>query len=129
MKIKTTIQILAVTILLTACNKTTSDSDIRQKIVGAWTPVSSSGHSRAADTEMRSDGSYTLKWNSDTNVLVQGNWNVKDGIVTFTNTNIVGAGRTNFAAIQHYKIVRIESREMVFCSSDYSANPTTFERK
>ena len=131
MQIKIALQLLVLSILLTACNKTTSDAEIRQKIVGTWTPLRSSVHPQAPnETEIRSDGGFTTRWKMATKELaIEGNWAVQNGLVTFTKTNVVGADPNKFGArVQNSKIVRIDSREMVLNDGD-PTDLTTMERK
>jgi hypothetical protein len=131
MQIEITLQLLVLIFLLTGCNKTTSDAEIRQKIVGTWAPLTSSVHPQAAaKTEIRSDGGFTSRWRMATNErAIEGTWNVQDGFVTFTKTNVVGADLNEFGVrVQHSKIVRIESREMVLDDGD-PTDLTTMERK
>ena len=111
-------------------SKPPSDAEIRQKIAGTWTPVSSSGHPFAATTEMSPDGGFISRWKMATNeITIEGNWNVQDGFVALTMTNVVGADPHSLGApVQRFKIVQIGNRQMV----SYIGSPTnltTMERR
>lgn len=96
------------------------DAEIRQRIVGTWTPspVGSSG----ATTIMQPDGNFFTTWKTPTNeIAMGGSWRVEGGYVVMTMTNVVGASPKLFTEpTQRYKIVQIGSREMV----SYFHNPT-----
>ncbi len=117
-------------LFLTACSKTPTDAQIRQRVVGSWQPVSSPSHTTTIVNEMRPDGSFVSKWSSATNdIELTGSWKVHGGFVTLTLTNAQGtAARSLGSAVQRYKIVRISKDEMAFQIGIYT-NLTIMRRR
>ena len=103
-------------LFLTACSKTPTDAQIRQRVVGTWQPVLSRSATTTIVNEMRPDGSFISKWSSATNdIELTGSWEVQGGFVTLTLTNAQGtSARSLGSAVQRYKVVRISKGEMAF---------------
>jgi major membrane immunogen (membrane-anchored lipoprotein) len=99
---KSTVIILALSLILTACKK--SDSKLSQQIPGKWT-----GH-RPRIMVVGSDGSWATKSSSDslTNSNA-GTWQIKRGIFIMTFTNDSMKGGTMYC-----KIIRVDDHQFIY---------------
>ena len=98
--------------------KCPSDAEIRQKVVGKWSPILDSGDTDTSTiTEMRRDGSFVSKRTTDMNekITIEGGWNSEGGVMVLTATNAIGADLHKVGLpIQHFKIFDIEKDEMIY---------------
>ena len=114
---------MGLSLLLTACSKAPSDSQIRQKFVGTWQSDAAAGIFTAyPDGGLKivqtnvlafADGSHTELVH--TNSTVYEMWRVDDGFVIWTYTNVVSRNPQGHIRVVRYKVVRIDDREMVSC--------------
>ena len=95
--------LFAVSLLLTACTKNTSDASIQRRVVGVWTSDSRSGKV----VENRSDGTIVVRVNGVE--TARGKWQVKDGYM------IEGIGSS---IVESNKILSVSGDRMVVLSID-----------
>jgi hypothetical protein len=95
--------LFAVSLLLTACTKNTSDASIQRRVVGVWTSDSRSGKV----IENRSDGTIVVRVNGVE--TARGKWQVKDGYM------IEGIGSS---MVESNKILSVSGDRMVVLSID-----------
>ena len=112
--------VLALTIvilLVRQWSRQPSDTVIRQRVVGAWSPILSRGRSdTSVATEMRRDGSFVSKWTTATNeITIEGGWNVERGVMVLTETNVIGGDiHKHGPLIQRFRILRIGNDELIY---------------
>jgi hypothetical protein len=105
-----------VSLLLIGCNH--RDAELRQKITGTWIP-SSNGTIYAAVT-VSSDGSFVSKFsvirtNIPSELIYQGTWQVKDGVLITTITNVDGLEPHDpVGKIRNIKIIHMDEHEMTY---------------
>jgi len=103
--------IFAVGLLLTACSKTPSDAEIRQKIQGVWTPDFNSDFT----WKIEAGGRFTKLSNGWTE---DGNWSVTNKLLVFTMTN---RDWPNYKVPdEFYRVVQVDDREINFINGDIS---------
>ena len=95
--------LFAVSLLLTACTKNTSDASIQRRVVGVWTSDTRSGKV----IENRSDGTIVVRVNGVE--TARGKWQVKDGYM------IEGIGSS---MVESNKILSVSGDRMVVLSID-----------
>jgi hypothetical protein len=102
-----------VSLLLSGCNH--RDSELRQKITGTWIPNSSNGTITVA-----SDGSFVSKFsvirtNIPSELVYQGIWQIKDGVLIATITNVDGLEpHAPLGQIDKMKIIHMDEHEMTY---------------
>jgi hypothetical protein len=111
---KITIIFIAVSLLLTACSRTPSDAEIRQKISGVWTPDFNTDFTWKIDqkpdghfSKLYNDGK-TIEWTED------GSWHITNGVIYFAMTNTDWPNHT--VPDEYYRVLHIEDREMILIS-------------
>ena len=111
---KITLVIFAVSLMLTACNKTQSDAEIRQKIQGAWTPDFNSDFIWKIEV----GGHFTkLYLGGESNGWTEsGNWTVTNRLLTFSMTNRNWPDYV--VSDENYRQVKVDENEIVFISGD-----------
>ena len=107
---KTILTLFTLSVLLSACSTTTSDTAIRRRMVGVWSVDSDP----TKVIENRADGSYVMKRSGIE--TVKGTWKVKNGYAIGTVTN---ASRLdgNFQ-VESNKVLTILGDKMVVLSID-----------
>lgn len=104
---KQTVTLFALGLLLAGCKRHLSDSEISRKAVGVWTTSDT-----AITTEMRSDGTYITSGASNGTA---GLWNVEDGYIVVTITNVSGhVVASGVYARPRFKVVGIDNHQMTF---------------
>jgi hypothetical protein len=101
--------------------KSQSDAEIRQKIVGTWIidEVTSNGTYSAKGTiTYASDSNYVAKatvveGGRTRNVKYEGMWQVENGILTDTITYAIGIEGTPAKNFEHCKIICVNDQELV----------------
>jgi hypothetical protein len=111
---KNILTLIAVSLLLTACSKHSSDAQVRQMLPGTW--VVSSGGSVQYTNIIGADTRYAYQHadpKTGSVVDFEGTLQVSDGYLMDTMTK---CSRTNVQVPHVYRgrIVRADSREMVF---------------
>ncbi len=93
--------------ILTACSR--RDTKLAQEIPGTWTR---SAHAMAMTPDGRFTESFLSK--TGTNTFV-GTWQIKDGILIFTTTNVNGTlPDTADGSVQRYKITHLDEHQLVY---------------
>jgi hypothetical protein len=112
--VKVTLIIFAISLLLTACNKTPSDAEIRQKIQGVWTP----DFNLDFTWKIEAGGRFTKLYKSGgTNGWTEdGNWSVTNKLLVFTMTNRDWPNYT--VPDEFYRIVQVDNSEINFVNGD-----------
>jgi hypothetical protein len=120
---KSTLSIIALSLLLTACSKSPSDSQIRQKFIGTWKPDASpavftaypDGDLKIVKTNILAfaEGSHTEFVR--TNSTMHETWKVENGFVIWIYTNVMSVNPQGRIMVVRYKVVRIDDHEMVSC--------------
>ena len=120
-RMKATIIIVAVTLLLTGCSRTPSDAEIRQKISGDWTPDFDTNFTWKIDQKPEGHFSKICSYfaNGATNGWTEvGNWHLTNGGLYFSMTNV---DWPNYKVPdEHYRVLRIDDHEMILMSGDKS---------
>jgi len=101
--------ILGLSLLLTACSR--EDAKLAQKITGAW-----SGEAGAWTMTFAPDGSYVMARKSDTNILA-GTWQIKDGDLIRTMTNVYIIQGSPDGGVTRCKIVSMDDHQLVYTSA------------
>ncbi|MEJ0088235.1 MAG: hypothetical protein WDM80_00530 [Limisphaerales bacterium] len=102
-------------LLLTGCNH--HDAELRQKITGTWT-VNSNGIN--GTISVASDGSFISKFSVigtkiTSELIYQGTWRVKDGVLITTITNVDGLEpHEPVGKIRNMKILHMDEHEMAY---------------
>lgn len=106
-------------LLLTACNQSSPDAQLRRQVVGTWRPTSLTSARTNTVDELRADGSFSSKWaGGGRNRELLGAWQVQNGFLVVTATNPLGS-----IIVQRSRIVQISKDEMV-CQLDANTNLT-----
>ena len=105
--VRLTCPAIALSILLTGCNMSLTDSEIRQKLIGTWIADSDA----LSTVEHKADGTFVV-WRGSA-VTAEGTWYVKGGFMigTFTNANATVQVESNkVVSVGRYKLVTLNSR-------------------
>ena len=111
------VAIFIVILLVRQRSRPPSDTEIRQKVVGTWSPVLSQGASHTlVATDMRRDGSFVSKWTTATNeITIEGGWNVEGGVMVLTATNAIGTDLHKLGPqAQRFKILHFGKDELIY---------------
>ena len=101
--------ILGFSLLLTACSR--QDAKLTRTITGAW-----SGEAGAWTMSFAPDGSYVMARKSDTNILA-GTWQIKDGDLIRTMTNVFILQGSPDGGVIRCKIVSMDDHQLVYTSA------------
>ena len=116
---KFTLYLFTLSLLLTSCSKSPSDSQIRHKLVGTW---------RVNSGVLTVYPNGELKIVRGTNVI-DAHWRVEGGFLIQTPIAIDGSDPSEaYAHDERYKIVRINGHELV-CQVDGRTNLLTASKQ
>jgi hypothetical protein len=119
---KTTLQLLALSLLLAACSTVPSDARIQQKLIGSW-------KMGRGTTTFESDGSWIHKFTVNVtdkgfqDLTNEGTWQVKGGILDVTMTKTSWPNPE--LGVEHLKIVHVDDHELVFYPGDKTNSVTS----
>lgn len=126
--------ILLLGFLAAGCHTTTTGSQqnlptdevIREKIVGTWIPTSNPNYPFI----FLSNGAFTAPYHSNRDTTLwtaSGTWQVDQGIVDITTTNVCKE-TTNYpvADLEHFTIQRIDNKKLIYSSGNQT---TVLKRK
>jgi hypothetical protein len=102
--------LFALSLLLTACATTTSDSAIRRRLVGVWSSDSNPGKV----IEYRSDGTVVVKMNGME--TARGRWQVTTGYIIQGPAEALAQG--SHAQTESNKVVSVVANKAVLLSID-----------
>lgn len=101
--LKSTFTLMALSLLLTACSKDTSDASIYRRVIGVWSSDAQPGKV----IENRSDGMIVVKLYGVE--IARGQWQVTNGYI------IEGVGSST---MESNKILSVSTDQMVILSTD-----------
>jgi hypothetical protein len=105
-------------LLLLGCNRTPSDAKIQRLLVGTW----GLDQEPSKTIQNKPDGSYILQLTrGGSNVVVEGTWQVKAGVVIATMTNAPSWYGPQDPVVRHKaesnKVVSIDEHKVTLLSS------------
>jgi hypothetical protein len=105
---KSIIIILALSSILTACSR--RDTKLTQAVSGSW-----QGGARR-ESVMAPDGSFSESYRSPSGTLtIAGTWQIKDGILISTTTNVSGPGpHVAVGTVDRCKIISVDAHRLVY---------------
>ena len=99
--------ILALSLLLTACNR--RDAKLGHQLLGTWT-----GEAEAATMTFAPDGGFLIVKKSDTNIYA-GTWQIRDGVLVMKITKSPSLhGHSQAGPETRCKIVSMDSHQFVY---------------
>ena len=124
MKLQTILCLIFIAVLVAACRKQAppNDTQIREKIVGAWIP--SDGKQGQGSVEFESDGRFSGSGGGN-GVRVAGTWSVEHGLVTICATS---SSPIKVTPVEKARVVKMDKDEMVF-QSESQTNLCVFKRR
>jgi hypothetical protein len=111
--VKFALSFFTISLLLTGCNS--GDTKLRQQIAGDWI----NSYSNCTIT-IASNGSFTTRWtivksNFTSELTYQGRWQIKNGVMISTSTNVSGPEpHESVGTTDRNKIIRLNDRELFF---------------
>jgi hypothetical protein len=110
---KSALTFFTISLLLTGCNS--GDTKLRQQIAGTWINSVSN-----CTVTIFSNGSFVtrytfVKTNVTSELIYQGKWQIKNGVMISTTTNVSGPEpRETVGTTDNSKIIRLNDRELIF---------------
>lgn len=123
--------IVALSLLVTACSTSPSDSKIQKKLIGTWTTDFPSPGVARATVENKADGTYVFTRSAypANAVAEQGTWQVKGGFFIATPTKTPWPSDPATFEVWSNKVVRMDAYKMVLLPCGGETNEFVFHKK
>jgi hypothetical protein len=123
--------VVALSLLVTACSTSPSDSKIQKKLIGTWTTDFPSPGVARATVENKADGTYLLtrSANQANAMAEQGTWQVKGGFFIATPTKTPWPSDPATFEVWSNKVVGIDAYKMVLLNSGEATNELVFHKQ
>lgn len=111
--------LIALACSLTACDR--PDAKLRKQLIGSWTRDEANRYGSGGLITLLADGTFHSHWTNNfakppARLAFYGTWDVKDGFILVTSTNVDVRNTTNVPAIgktERYQILELNPTHLV----------------